>query len=158
MVMDGGAAFKILLREMMVTADKALTVNGLETEVDIFKKEIGRLTVVVEHLSKIMMDGKTDEFLSDATVFMEQISLVVIGWQWLKMAIRASEPGRFSKDFYDGKRAAARFFFQYEIPHAAACARTILEPGIFDRQFGRKLAGLNLESKDAKSRGTFAMP
>lgn len=127
MVMDNSAAFKILLREMMATADKALKINDLETQVEIFKKEIGRLTAVAEHLSKIMMGGQTDEFLSDATVFMEQISLVVIGWQWLKMAVRASEPGRFSTDFYEGKKAAARFFFQYELPHAAACARTILE-------------------------------
>ncbi len=128
MTMDNGAAYKILLREILSTADKALAINDLETQAEALKKEIARLNSVVEHLSKIMAGGNLDAFLSDATVFMEQISLVTIGWQWLKMATRAAGPdGRFSPDFYAGKKAAMQFFFQYELPHAAAFARTILE-------------------------------
>jgi hypothetical protein len=37
----------------------------------------------------------------------------VIGWIWLKQVLCAN--GR-TGDFYDGKRAAARYFYAYELP------------------------------------------
>jgi alkylation response protein AidB-like acyl-CoA dehydrogenase len=126
MTMENGAAYKILLREMAETIDKALTINELQPQADVLKKEIDRLNQVVTHLSPLMFSGKIDAFLADATVFMEQISLVVIGWQWLKMAVVAEQKGRFSTAFYEGKKVAMQFFMQYELPHASACARTLL--------------------------------
>ncbi len=37
----------------------------------------------------------------------------MIAWAWLEQALAAE--GR-TGDFYDGKRAAARFFFAHELP------------------------------------------
>jgi hypothetical protein len=58
----------------------------------------------------------------------------VIGWIWLEQLIAAH--GK-AGDFYDGKRAAARYFIKWELPKARAvlsrigeCDRTVLDtPG-----------------------------
>ena len=42
---------------------------------------------------------------------------VVLAWIWLEQALAAE--GK-AGDFYDGKRAAARYFFSYELPKTAA--------------------------------------
>jgi butyryl-CoA dehydrogenase len=46
-------------------------------------------------------------------VYLEAFGHVVIAWIWLEQAIAAH--GR-DGDFYEGKRAAARYFFRYELP------------------------------------------
>jgi butyryl-CoA dehydrogenase len=64
---------------------------------------------------------------------MEQLSYVVIGWQWLKMAtiackqLQSSGFTNQSKEFYEGKLHTMKFFFRYELPHAEACAKTLLD-------------------------------
>jgi hypothetical protein len=88
---------------------------------------------VISHLTKFASTD-VDRFLSDATVFMEQLSYVVIGWQWLKMALCSAkriDAGDFSRQttsFYAGKVHTMKFFFRYELPHAEACAVTLLDP------------------------------
>jgi len=66
-------------------------------------------------------------------VFLEQFSYVVIAWQWLKQAVVAHtslQSGNFQnqrQDFYEGKIHTMKFFFRYELPHAAACAKTLMD-------------------------------
>jgi len=38
---------------------------------------------------------------------------VVVAWMWLEQVLAV---GDASGDFYDGKRAAAAYFFRYELP------------------------------------------
>ena len=65
---------------------------------------------------------------------MEQLSYVVIGWQWLKQATIAYtqiQSGDFSEqtaEFYEGKIHTMKFFFRYELTHAEACAKTLMDP------------------------------
>jgi hypothetical protein len=62
------------------------------------------------------------------------IGYVVIGWQWLKQAVVAHEQlqnANFqgqTKLFYEGIVHTMKFFFRYELPHAEACAKTMLNP------------------------------
>jgi len=95
--------------------------------------EIARIHSVLAHVTKYAPND-IDRFLSDATVFMEQMSLVVIGWQWLKMAVAAEaslkshDLGSTPRTFFEGKLKTMKFFFRYELPHAEACAKTMLDP------------------------------
>jgi butyryl-CoA dehydrogenase len=129
--MEKGAALKLLLatiRESIQAAKGA----GLERYGEGLEKEVQRVETVVAGLSRHA--GDIDRYLSDASVFMEQLSYVVIGWQWLKMAILAQEKlskADFTaapKAFYEGKIQTMKFFFRYELPHAEACAATMLDP------------------------------
>jgi butyryl-CoA dehydrogenase len=94
---------------------------------------MAKMQTVLGHLVKFA-GTDVDRYLSDASVFMEQAGYVVIAWQWLKMAITAQEKlakGQFEaapKSFYEGKVHTMKFFFRYELPHADACAATMMDP------------------------------
>lgn len=51
--------------------------------------------------------------LANATIYLEAAGHVVIAWMWLEQLLAA---GAQEGGFYDGKRAAARYFFRYELP------------------------------------------
>ena len=46
-------------------------------------------------------------------VYLEAVGHIVVAWMWLEQECAAH--GR-DGDFYDGKRAAAQYFFRYELP------------------------------------------
>jgi alkylation response protein AidB-like acyl-CoA dehydrogenase len=51
--------------------------------------------------------------LANASLYLEALGHVVVGWVWLEQVLAAE--GK-EGDFYDGKRAAAAYFFGYELP------------------------------------------
>ena len=51
--------------------------------------------------------------LANSSLYLEAVGHVVVAWIWLQQMLAAH--GR-TGDFYDGKRAAARYFFRYELP------------------------------------------
>ena len=53
--------------------------------------ELSRITWVLKHFSQYALEGNMEKYLADASVFLEMMSYTVIGWQWLKMALKASE-------------------------------------------------------------------
>ena len=46
-------------------------------------------------------------------IYLEAAGHVVVAWMWLEQLIAASD---HQGDFYDGKRAAAQYFYAYELP------------------------------------------
>jgi alkylation response protein AidB-like acyl-CoA dehydrogenase len=130
-MMDNGAAFKLLLKAMQSTIAQAGQRAELKPYADTLQAEVKRLTDVTMHLTKFAAEGDAERFTADATVYMEMASLVVIGWQWLKMADAALEhrlTARFPEAFYESKVRCMQFFFRHELPHAAAHAQTLLDP------------------------------
>ena len=51
--------------------------------------------------------------LANATVYLEALGHVVVAWIWLEQLLAV---GGRSGGFYDGKRAAVRFFYAFELP------------------------------------------
>ena len=51
--------------------------------------------------------------LANSSLYLEAVGHVVVGWMWLEQVLAAA--GR-AGDFYEGKRAAARYFTRYELP------------------------------------------
>ena len=51
--------------------------------------------------------------LANSSVYLEAFGHTVIAWMWLEqLTAVVGKDG----DFYDGKRAAARYFFRFELP------------------------------------------
>lgn len=130
-LMENGGAFKLLLSNMLETAESAARHSSLAPYAALLKQEIKRLEQVTQSLATFALAGQAERFTADATVYMEMTSLVVIAWQWLKIgqtALEAQTSGRFPADFYEQKIRCMRFFYRHELPHAAACAHTLLDP------------------------------
>jgi butyryl-CoA dehydrogenase len=51
--------------------------------------------------------------LANSTVYLEAAGHVVVAWMWLEQLIAAND---HHGDFYDGKRAAAQYFYAFELP------------------------------------------
>lgn len=129
--MQNGKAVKLLATTIMETIEAAKPFAELQPYSNKLAKEIQRMSKVLNTLSSYALKGDIERYLSDATVFMEMASLIVIGWQWLKMSvvasskIAASDFKSNSQDFYKGKIHCMEFFFKYELPHAESCAKTL---------------------------------
>ncbi|MBI3221092.1 MAG: acyl-CoA dehydrogenase [Bacteroidetes bacterium] len=131
-VMEKGKALAILGEEIQSAVQSASELSTLKKYAQQLEGEWKRIQQVLAHLSTFAPTS-IDRYLADATVFMEQISYVVIAWQWLKQAIVAQrniDATNFknqSQAFYEGKIVTMKFFFRYELTHAAACAQTLLD-------------------------------
>ncbi len=130
--MQNGKALTLLLTEIQETIalsnqDAELKPYGIQ-----LKENMQSLEKVLQHLLRLSAKSNPDRFLADATVFMEMAGLIVIGWQWLKMAVKAKaliqteNPNKTALDFYVGKIHAMEFYFKYEITHVEACAQTLM--------------------------------
>jgi butyryl-CoA dehydrogenase len=130
--MENGKALQLLAENILGTINKALAIPDLNEYGQLLGAEMKRMQRVLQYLSAFAMKGEIDRYLSDASIFMEMAGYLVIGWQWLKQAVAASEKineKNFSSNtetFYLSKIHTMQFFFQYELPHAAACETTLL--------------------------------
>ena len=69
--------------------------------------------------------------MADATLYLEFFGIICIAWQWLNQGISvqaglAEDPGRERTDFLEGKWAAMRFFFGYELPKIKGLAQRLM--------------------------------
>jgi alkylation response protein AidB-like acyl-CoA dehydrogenase len=139
MTLENGEALIQLSHHMGITITAAAASPALQEHAAILQSELDRMGKTLQQLGKHAQAGDMERYLADATIFMEMAGYVVIAWQWLKMAVaaqKALDAGDFSaqsKSFYEGKVHTMKFFFRYELPHAAACAKVLLEPGQLTR-------------------------
>jgi butyryl-CoA dehydrogenase len=70
-------------------------------------------------------------FLADATLYLEYFGIIAIAWQWLRQGVCARKalmknPGESDVNFYNGKMAACRYFYGYELPKIEGLAIRLL--------------------------------
>ncbi|HRI78094.1 MAG TPA: acyl-CoA dehydrogenase [Cyclobacteriaceae bacterium] len=135
-VMEKGQALRELRSVMNATIADAEKLDDLKGNALQLQQELNRIDDVMRHLGKFAAGGDVDRYLADATVFMEMLGLQIIAWQWIKMAVAASQKitqSDFSDqtpEFYRSKIHTMKFFYRYELPHAEACAKTLMNPEI----------------------------
>lgn len=117
----GGKSLMLLAEEVQKVAEEASTYDDLKKYVGILQEKLQDLQKVTQHLGAMAMQGKMELALSDATLYMEFFSLIVISWQWLKQATVAKKamvtgnPEGEKLKFYESKIHTMRYFFSYEL-------------------------------------------
>ena len=110
-LLDGGAALGVLVTRIRETARRATGTGG---DGSAYAEELvamtGRLLEVTATLGAL---GDPARVLADATAYLDATGHLVVSWLWLEQWLAA-----FGKEgsFYDGKRAATRYFFTRELP------------------------------------------
>jgi len=133
-LMEKGRALSLLMKSIRQTIEEATKHELLQAYASTLEAEVKRIQEVLAHLGGFAAEGDIDRYVADATVFMEMMGYTVIGWQWLKQAIPAHEQLKRSnfelqsQSFYEGIIHTMKFFFRYELPHAEACAKTLMDP------------------------------
>jgi len=130
--MNNGKALTLLLTQIQETISLANLEIDLKEYGIALNESIQTFVKALNHLLTYLQKSDPDRFLSDASVFMEMAGHLVIGWQWLKMAVKAKELMQqkelndLTNQFYQGKIHTMEFFFKYELPHADACAQILM--------------------------------
>ena len=129
--MENGKAVQLLTAQMMNTISKASKYESLALYADIFGQNMAKLQKALEYLVPYAMKGDYEDYLADATIFMELTSNIVIAHQWLKIAVEAennlqSGNHTYTEDFYRSKINTMKFYFKYELPKTSANVETLL--------------------------------
>jgi hypothetical protein len=110
-VMQNGAGLRLLAETVGETVARAQQAGGEAAEL------AGTLQLAVARIAGVTMtlwgSGDPDTALANASIYLEAVGHVVMAWMWLEQLLAA---GDRDGDFYAGKRAAARYFFRYELP------------------------------------------
>ena len=130
--MKGGRAVKVLAGEIMATIQQAMTYDDLKPYAEKLGNQLQLTQKVLGFLTNFAMKGEYNRFLSDATLFMEFFSTVVIGWQWLQMGVNAKEAlvtgnMNYPEEFYESKIHTLKFYYKYEMPKTAGLAESIMD-------------------------------
>ncbi len=129
--MKNGKAIALLATEIQSVINEANTYNTLKPYAQILLENLGLVQKVINHLMPYAIKGNHERYLADATVFMDFFGTIVIGWQWLKIAVNAEKNLKESnhkqtKEFYASKIHTMKFFFNYELTKTKGLAKTLL--------------------------------
>jgi alkylation response protein AidB-like acyl-CoA dehydrogenase len=125
--MNDGLAFKLLIDTIQNSIVLAKEDVKLADIAEQLQQAVDRVGEVTETLMTVYRSGDAEAFTADATVYMEMTSLLVIGWQWLKMAQSARRGGAFDDEFYAETIKCLHFFYRYEMSHLYAYANTVVQ-------------------------------
>lgn len=116
-VKDQGATLRVLLGELEGLLEEAAAQPRLAKHAAQLGKSLEQMVELTMNLSMQAMQGKVEEFLADATLYLEAFSLLVLGWQWIKQALVAVNANQEKPDpFYESKLCTMDYFFTYELP------------------------------------------
>lgn len=129
--LEKGAALQHLQTEITKTMEAAGSRDVLAPFAAQLGESLQKMQAVIAKLMQLAQTEDPKVMLADATLFLDYFSLHVIAWQWLKQGIAADRglaeaEAEDEKNFYKGKLAALRYFFQYELIRESAMRRRLL--------------------------------
>jgi butyryl-CoA dehydrogenase len=127
-MMDGGAALKLLLREIAATASAAGGVPALTGHAIALSHAAATVARTTGLLGEAMARGEVRLALANASRYLRLVGHLAIAWTWLRQALvaaGATPRTQADADFYAGKLAACRYFFLHELPATEVDARLL---------------------------------
>lgn len=125
-VMNDGEGLRLLLERIERSTDAARATHPEWAAA--LERLCVRLNAVTHALHAI---GDPETALANATVYLEATGHIVVAWLWLDIVTAIT--GR-TGPLYDGKRLAAGYFFEYEVPRISpmldlleSCSTTLVD-------------------------------
>ena len=110
-VMNDGAGLRLLADRIGKTVDRAVELPGYAADLAIdLRHALDRL---LEVTTKLWAAEDVAVTLAHSSIYLEAAGHTVMAWIWLEQLIAVGEG---SEDFHAGKRAAAQFFYRFELP------------------------------------------
>jgi len=112
-VMDGGKALAVLAARINKTIEHAMARPELAESANQLAAalaKVGRATKMA------WATGQPEEALANATAYLQAFGHTVLAWLWLDVGLSIHG----DSDFAQGKRAAQRYFYAYELPRIEA--------------------------------------
>ena len=108
-LMHDGAALKLLGVRVRATADKAAADDTLRP---LARQLLVALQTLESATRAAWMDASPEQALANATPYLQAFGHLVLAWLWLDVALGCD----MQSDAGQGRRAAMRYFYAYELP------------------------------------------
>lgn len=130
LMMKEGKALELLVDEIKEAIAEAATYDDLKPYAQQLGAYLKEAKKIIDFLLPFARKGQFERFLSDATLFMEYMSTLIIAWQWLKMGTAAKQSlltgdTNYGAEFYESKIHCMKFFFKYELLKASGLTAVI---------------------------------
>jgi hypothetical protein len=113
--MDGGAGLKLLAVRVSATIERAGHVEGFAATANALAAALQSLGAATK---AAWATGVPEEALANATPYLQAFGHTVLAWMWLDVAL--ATVARDDDDPAQGRLAAMRYFFAYELPKIGA--------------------------------------
>ncbi len=128
---QNGKAVDLLAEEIMMSINEANKYDELKPYSKILLENLSLTKNVINDLIPYAAKGNYERYLADATIFMEFFGTIVLGWQWLKVAVKAKkilvEGNTDQPDlFYKSKIHTMKFFFTYELVKTKGLSKILM--------------------------------
>ncbi|APH69993.1 acyl-CoA dehydrogenase [Aquibium oceanicum] len=117
-----GAGVKALAGRIMADVSQAHGFEALSLHAEALANHLAETVATTRKLA-VAASENPRLGLANATIYLDMFGHVVIAWMWLRQALVASrklEAGAADTAFLNGKLAACRYFFAYELPRTKA--------------------------------------
>jgi butyryl-CoA dehydrogenase len=117
-LMENGRGMQLLAARMQATMARAAPNDVLAPYADALGKALARVGAATQ---AAWSTGAPTEALANAVPYMQAFGHTVLAWVWLEVSLAAleSDPAQ-TQAASQGRMAAARFFFHYELPKIGA--------------------------------------
>ncbi len=113
-VMDGGKGLTLLATRMNDTIMRAMHVAAVADHAQALARALQRVGAATK---AAWSTGNPTEALANATPYLQAFGHTVLAWIWLDLVQSLPETNADrQRAFIEGKRAAMRYFFHYELP------------------------------------------
>ena len=120
--MQGGAGLQLLaqtLQASLVQARQQPALAGYAQALEAVLQAVQRAT------AQAWASGQAQQALANAVPYMQAFGHMVLAWMWLDMATHMLARGADSTPAAQGRLAAMRYFFHYELPKTAAWLQVV---------------------------------
>lgn len=128
-IIKNGKSLQLFFEELMKTIEQASEYESLKPFAEKLRKYLEKSAGITQHLLSLAA-ADLEVFLSDATLYLELFGIVTIAWQWLVQGIKAQEKLATAQgddvNFYQGKLATMRYFYEYELVKIDGLARRLM--------------------------------
>jgi len=120
-VMNGGKGLALLASKINATIERALQTAEWAEPANALA---GMLKLLGNTTKAAWATGVPEEALANATPYLQGFGHTVLAWVWLDVALCA-QASSAPDDLRQGKLAAARYFFRYELPRVPAWLKVV---------------------------------
>jgi len=128
--MKNGKAYKLFVEEVQKVIAAAREIPELKPQADTLAQGLEVMNDVTGYLFGVQKEKGAEEFLADATLYLEMAGLLAVGWQWLQQGVIAynaleNQPSEGDAKFYRGKLHTLKYYFTYELPRVNTLAHVL---------------------------------